>query len=185
MSEHLFELFDEYAAAYARGERPSAEEFLDRAGAGRDELARMLEEFLQRTPVQPPSDDEARRLELLLSGEPPLLVLRRERKLRREHVVEALRERLGLAPELREKLALRYHELETGQLEPARVDRRVWEALAEALQAGVAELAARARPLPAREAPVMFRATATRSAAAAMREKREEPDEVDRLFGLS
>ena len=101
-----------------------------------------------------------------VEGQPPLLELRVQRGLKREEVVESLRERLGLAPELREKLRERYHELETGQLEPAPVDRRVWEALADALRTRVDELGAWARPVPPLEAQVMYRARAGRAALA-------------------
>ena len=187
MSDRLFELFDEYAAAYARGERPSAEDFLERAGSERDQLAALLGEYVGRVPAHPPGNDDQFHLELLLADEPPLLVLRRERKLRREEVVEILRERLGLPAGLREKLGLRYHELETGQLEPARVDRRVWAALAEALQARADELTAWAQPRYApRTKPAFFRAAAPGAqVASAVPSDTSEIDEVDRLFGLT
>jgi hypothetical protein len=182
----VFELFDEYAAAYARGERPSAEAYLDRAGAKRDQLARLLEEFLPRTPVKPPSEDDVRHLGLLLAEEPPLLTLRVERGLRVDDVVGALVDRLGLEAGLSEKLRLRYHELETGQLEPRRVDRRVWEALAEMLQAKVEELVAWARPLasPAPQAAYYRAADAVTPREPLMVGEPAEPDEVDRLFGV-
>ena len=187
MSERLFELFDEYATAYVRGERPSPEDFLDRAGPERDQLAALLDEYLRRAPAQPPSEEDQRHLELLVADEPPLLVLRRERKLRREQVVELLRERLGLPVELEDKLGLRYHELETGQLEPTSIDRRVWEVLGDALQAQVEELMARARPRGfAGPEVAFFRAPVARaSAASSAVSDISEPDEVDRLFGLA
>src|SRR2546422_6678195 len=76
MPDQLFKLFDEYAAAYARGERPSAENYLERAGAAREQLASLLDEFLRRTPVPPPSEDDRRSLRLIVADEPPLLALR-------------------------------------------------------------------------------------------------------------
>lgn len=186
MSEHLFELFDEYASAYARGERPSAEDFLARAGSERDQLATLLDDYLRRAPVPPPSEDDERHLELLVADEPPLLVLRRERKLRREQIVELLRERLGLPVELDQKLGLRYHELETGQLEPARIDRRIWEVLGDLLQAKVEDLMALTRPRGLADRNVaFFRATAAAAPAPSPPSASSEPDEVDRLFGLA
>lgn len=187
MSERLFELFDEYAAAYARGERPSAEGFLERAGVERNRLAALLDEYLPRAPVPSPSEADERNLTLVLAEEPPLLVLRRERKLRRRQVVELMRERLALPAELGEKLSLRYHELETGQLEPTRVDRRVWEALGEALHAQVEELVAWARPRGSAGPDVAFlRATAARApVGSSAPSAASEPDAVDRLFGLA
>ena len=47
----LFELFDEYASAYARGERPQAREYLERAGPQADELAGLIDRFLVSTPA--------------------------------------------------------------------------------------------------------------------------------------
>lgn len=187
MSERLFELFDEYAAAYSRGKRPSADDFLDRAGPEREELAALLAEYLRRAPVHSPSAEDQRHLELLLAQEPPLLALRTERGLRREEVVESLADRLGVAPELHEKLRLRYHELETGQLEPARVDRRVWEALAELLKVRAGELAAWARPGRPLAAGLVFQRSAEPAAplSHAATEEPSEPDDVDRLFGLA
>jgi hypothetical protein len=185
VADPVHDLFAEFADAYARGERPAAQAFLARAGAESDELAGLIQRFLQGVPAPGAEPEDAAQLAAWLEEEPPLLVLRRERKLRREQVVEILRERLKLAPELREKLGLRYHELETGQLEPAKVDRRVWDALAEALQAGTAELAAWARPVPAREAQVMYRVASSFAAPRAVSQKHEAPDEVDRLFGLA
>jgi hypothetical protein len=187
VSERLFEIFDEYASAYARGERPSAEDFLARAGSERDQLAVLLDDYLRRAPVPPPSEDDERHLELLVADEPPLLVLRRERKLRREQVVELLRERLGLPPELDQKLGLRYHELETGQLEPTRVDRRIWDVLGDLLQAKVEDLVASTRPRGLADREVaFFRATvAGAPASPSPPSASSEPDEVDRLFGLA
>jgi hypothetical protein len=185
VAERARQLFAEFADAYARGERPDAQAFLERAGGDGDELAGLIERFLQGVPAPDAGPQDAALLALWLGTEPPLLVLRRERKLRREQLVEALRERLKLAPELRDKLNLRYHELETGQLEPAKVDRRVWDALADAMQASAAELVALARPLPVREAPVMYRVASARADSASIRQSRAEPDEVDRLFGLA
>ena len=68
-------------------------------------------------------------------GEPPLLLLRKRRKLRRDAVIAALMTALQLDPAKREKVAGYYHELETGLLDPEGVDRTVWAALGEFLRA--------------------------------------------------
>jgi hypothetical protein len=180
-------LFQEYADAYARGERPRARDFLDRAGGERDELAALIDRFLASVPVRPASAEDEALVAAWVADEPPLLALRTRRRLRRGEVVDALLAALALDPSRREKLRRRYHELETGQLEPARVDRRVWEALAATLQARAEELAAWGRPArPAAAQEAYFRGgDAIRVPAAAAREAREEePDEVDRLFGI-
>jgi hypothetical protein len=52
MRDDVMRLFDEYAARFARGERPDARAYLARAGSGEDELAALIERYLER--VQPP-----------------------------------------------------------------------------------------------------------------------------------
>jgi hypothetical protein len=188
LADLVSELLDEFVVRYRRGENPNVPEYLDRAGEHRDEFARLVEVVLQAVPPPQPSDEAVALARAWVEQQdPPLLVLRRDRKIRRDEVVDSLWARLGLKPELRGKLALRYHELETGQLPPARVDRRVWEALAEVLRSRADELAAWARPISPLEAQVMFRNSepALLTPSEAPVERRSEPDEVDRLFGLS
>ena len=182
MSDQVFELFDEYAAAYARGERPSAEDFLERAGPERDQLAALLAEYLRRAPVQPPSADDQRYLGLLLAEEPPLLALRVEGGLRVDDVVAALIDRLGLDQTKRAKVKRYYQQLEGGLLNPAGLALRLRTALAEVLGAGAdAALSWTAAPAAA---PVFLRRAdhAERAPAAAGPASPGEQDEVDRLF---
>ena len=93
---------------------------------------------------------------------------------------------LGIDETRREKLRLRYHELETGQIAPARVDRRVWAALADTLKAHAEDLAAWTQPFGKPAARVAYyRAEPAPEASFALRAAHEEPrDEVDELFGL-
>ena len=180
------ELFQEYADAYARGERPRARDFLDRAdGADVARLEELIDHFLGAVPVGEASVDESALVHAWLGGESPLLELRTRRGLKRADVVGALAAALGL--DQTEKLRRRYHELETGQLEPAGIDRRVWEALAETLKARVEELAAWARPARPFERDVAYfrmPASAAPPDLALLRAREPEPDEVDALFGL-
>jgi hypothetical protein len=187
LPDRAFELFDEFVVRFRRGEEPDLSEYLARAGTEADELARLADRFLQAAPPPAPTEDVVVLARAWVCGEPPLLELRVKRGLKRGQVVDSLHERLDLAPELRGKLNERYHELETGQLEPAPVDRRVWEALAAALRTRVEDLTSWARPVPPLETRVMYRAMPASSAPALRqaREQRREPDEVDRLFGLS
>jgi hypothetical protein len=168
---------------YSRGERPQAREFLARAGGQVDELASMIDAFLARAPA-PASDEQAMELfEAWQAGESPLLRLRTARGVTRDAVVAALVRTLGLDEKKKEKVRRYYHELESGLLEPERVDRRVWDVLAQTLEARVAELFAW-RPRPP-EVPAAALAQASRPMMAAMRvpEAPPEPeDEVDRLF---
>jgi hypothetical protein len=149
MSEPTVErLFDEFARAYLRGERLDVREYLARAGAERDELASMLDRFLRAVPAREPSEEEIVLMQARLEQEPPLLVLRRDRrKLGRAAVVDALVAALGLDPAQRDKVAGYYHELEIGLLDPKPVSAKVWDVLGEFLQANV-RLLAGLRPPP-------------------------------------
>jgi hypothetical protein len=190
-------LFDEFALAYARGERPDVGAYLERASEGpeRDDLATLLDRFLQAMPARAPSEEEVVLLQARLENEPPLLLLRVRRALTREAVVDALVGRLRLDPAKEEKVDGYYHRLETGLLDPKPVSRRVWDVLADVLEANVRALAGlRPEPLP-EPATLYRRATGmelherlvTSSHVGAVPEKPEQepaegPDEIDRLF---
>src|SRR5687768_2294821 len=96
MADHAFELFDEYASAYARGERPVAEEYLARAAGEANELAGLIDGFLARAPVRAPTDDAIALSTAWLEDEPPLLALRKRRGVGRDEVVDVLIAALGL-----------------------------------------------------------------------------------------
>jgi AcrR family transcriptional regulator len=185
MADAVTTLFDEYAQRFARGERPDVREYLARAGEGAEELSRMIDGYLTRVP--PPEPDEASRTlaAAWLQGRTPLVELRVRRGLKRDAVVDALIERLGLDAAKREKVKRRYHELENGLLDPGGVDRSVWEVLAATLRARVSDLVAwRPRPLAADAAYLRVDAQAAPAATMAMdRLAVDEPDEIDRLFG--
>jgi hypothetical protein len=51
-------LFEEYAASFARGEHPDLREYLQRAGEGRDDLAVLVEGWLQAALPPEPSEEE-------------------------------------------------------------------------------------------------------------------------------
>jgi hypothetical protein len=180
----LFELFDEYASAYARGERPQACEYLARAGPQADELARLIDEFLQRSPAAEPDEETVTIVGALIDGHPPLLELRVQRGLRRDQVVAALIRMLGLNVKKEAKVADYYHQLEGGLLEPHGVDRRVWDALAETLKTRVDDLVAWS-PRPAEGAAAYLRASGAPPAMAvpqSLMGVAHERDEIDELF---
>jgi hypothetical protein len=182
----VFELFDEYAAAYARGEHPRAGEYLERAGPQADELAGLIDEYLKRADGVEPTDEARAVVAAVVDGGTPLLELRVARGLRRAQVVGALMKRLAIDPAKEKKVAGYYHELEGGLLEPTRVDKRVWNALAETLTAKADDLA-RWRPATGAKpatAAAYLRAAEPVSPLAAPSAAAEpaEPDEVDALF---
>jgi hypothetical protein len=182
VSDHVFELFDSYAAAYARGERPSAEEYLDRAGPDRDQLSSLLDEFLRRAPVHPASEDDRRYLGLMLAEEPPLLRLRVESGTRVEDVVSALVDKLGLDPKKKTKVKRYYQRLEGGLLDPRGVSPRLRFALTDLLGAS-AEAAVSWTAPPATTAPTFLRdAEYVESLKPAAARAAEVEDEIDRLF---
>ena len=186
MAEDVFALFDEYAARFARGERPDARAYLARAGGGADELGRLIEGYLERAPAPPPDEDARLLSEAWLSGQPPLLELRTRRALTRDEVVDALIGTLSLDRAKRAKVKRYYRQLETGLLDPGRVDRTVFEALGEVLRARMENLRAW-RPRPQHFEPAYLRVPSRPRAAAAApeppaRAPTEPPDEIDRLF---
>lgn len=183
MSDLVFNLFDEYAAAYARGERPTAEDFLDRAGLQRERLAALLDDFLRRAPVHPPSEDDERYLGLILAEEPPLLSLRVERGMRVEDVVNGLIDRLGLEPAKRVKVKRYYQRLEGGLLEPLGLSKRLRATLADILGASADAAASWTAPSAVVATPAFLRrADYLESAPAAVAPSAEVEDEIDRLF---
>jgi hypothetical protein len=180
----LFELFDDYAAAYARGERPQAREYLERAGPLADALARLIDHFLQGSPAAEPDEETMTIVGALVEGHPPLLELRVQRGLRREQVVDALVRLLGLDVKKGQKVAGYYHQLEGGLLEPRGVDRRVWEALAQTFKTRVDDLVAW-RPPSIEAAPAYLRASRAVDAMAPLARPATaeiERDEIDELF---
>ena len=188
MPECVADLFAEYAAAYARGERPAASEFLSRAGGEAEELAGLIDTFLARAPAPVPDATTVALFEGWRAGESPLLRLRKERGVTGETVVALLVKTLGLSAKKEAKVGRYYRELESGLLSPERVDRRVWDALAKALGARVADLAAW-RPRPSAFEGVALGRTSMAMAsidppAAADTRAAAEEDEVDRLFNL-
>jgi hypothetical protein len=179
------ELFGDYASAYARGERPQAREYLARAGGQADELASLIDVFLTRAPAPTPDEQGVELFAAWQAGETPLLRLRTARGLPRDAVVAALVRMLSLDETKKDKVGRYYRELEAGALEAERVDRRVWNVLAEMLGTRVADLLAWRPRQPEFPSPA-FERGAARPMMAAMRvsDQQEEPaeDEIDRLF---
>jgi hypothetical protein len=182
VSEQIADLFADYADAYARGEHPRAEEYLARAGGQADELARLLERFVRAAPAREPDAATLALTEAALTGEPPLVTLRASQGIRVDDVVKALLDRLELDESKRAKVKSYYQQLEGGLLDVAPVSQRVWDVLASVIGPRSEELATwEPRPVTA---GVYLRAaepTAAPQPSFALG-KREDRDEIDRLF---
>jgi hypothetical protein len=192
LPDRVFDLFDEYAAAFARGERPRADEYLARAGEGAGELAGLLYGLVSAAPASAAPPSEVAAFELWLEPRSALSRRRGARGLTRDGVVDSLIERLGLDRSKREKVKRYYRALEAGLLDVSRVHRHVWDALAAAVEAPVEALLAPlqadpglSRPAAEAMAKVAYRAPAAPAPPmVAGGARREEPqlDEIDRLF---
>ena len=183
MPEQVADLLAEYADAYARGERPRAEEYLARAGGQADELAQLLERFVRAAPVRGPDAASVALTEAALTDQPPLVALRASQGIRVDDVVDALSERLDLEKSKRAKLKDYYQRLEGGLLQPGGVSRRVWDVLKTILGPRSEELG-RWEPRDAAAGKVYMRAAtpiAPRRVPLVPRTGKEL-DEVDRLF---
>jgi AAA domain len=139
------------------GKRPDLREYLARAGDGQEELARLVDRFLQWAEPGEPDEDAVGVAQAWIEGEAPLVALRARRGMKREWVVDALMERFGLAAGLREKVGRRYHELETGQLELRQVDQALLDELAVLFKARIGDLLAW-QPRPVTAQAVYYRA---------------------------
>jgi hypothetical protein len=184
MADDVYGLFDDYAARFARGERPDARAYLARAGDGAEELAALIDRYLEAAPAPAPGEDARAAAASWLEGEPPLLALRTRRGLRVDAVVDALIGALGLDVAKRAKVKRYYQRLETGLLEPRRVDQRVFDALAETLRASLADVRAwRPRPIEA-EPAYRMEADAMPLQSAPVFAEADDPerDEIDVLF---
>jgi hypothetical protein len=185
LARALFDLFDDYAVRYARGEHPDPVRYFEQAGARADELAQMLDAFLQWAP--PPTPDEAAvtLMHAWLGGQPPLRELRVSRGLRVDEIVGELRSQLGLDVSLSGKLRRYFQRLERGSLDVNCVDQRIFDVLSAALNTSSSILLSWARAPRGDQllAAPAYRAEREPTVAPAIPLADEEDwDEVDELF---
>jgi hypothetical protein len=174
-------LFEEYAAAYARGDRPRAQEYLDRAGSGADELAKLIDGWLRTVPVSEPDDETVALVGAWTAGQPPLGELRSRRGVRVDDVVDTLVTSLGLNPAKRAKVKRYYQRLEQGLLDPGRVSRKVIAVVKGLVGERTTDALAWQAPELQVE-PAYFRARVEMTTAADTVDEPEPEDEIDRLF---
>jgi hypothetical protein len=190
VSESLELLFDEFAASWARGEHPDVRDYLERAGAERDELAALLDGFLAAAKVQPPSEETLAVFAELVPGDhetPPMLAARVRLGLRRQQVVGQLTRWLAIDPAKEEKVARYYHELETGLLDPRGVQPFVWHNLAKIFGTGIRGLMLHPNEPPPALVLAYYRqsdnlVSGDALAAPSPPAPEAKPDEVDMLF---
>src|SRR4051794_35195067 len=140
MTDTNFELFDDFAARFARGEGPDVRDYLRRAGSGADELAALIDSYLTRAQPPAPDEESIALARAFVAGEPALLELRKRRGIRVDEVIDAIVGALGVDAQKRAKVKSYYQQLEGGVLEPRGVDASVWDVLARKLGASVREL---------------------------------------------
>lgn len=177
------QLFDELVGRWTRGEPLEVDELLLRAGPQSNELAGLIDTFLERSPRREPTPAALAFVRSL--DEPSLLRARQARRLKLDDLTAGLIEKLGLPTAARAKVRRYYQDLELGQLDSAGVAANVWEALSGLLGRDARRLAALRPGAPT--APAMFRLAdhdADFAEDATMPFGPTEPDEVDRLFGV-
>lgn len=139
--DRVMVLLEEFAAARARGERPDALAYAERAGDAAPELLGLIETLVLTTAPPPPGEAAIASMEALLDEEPPLLVLRRRRGLTVDALTDGLMADLELAPGLRPRVRALYQRLEAGLLGLAGVAQRLRAALAGVLDVDERDIA--------------------------------------------
>jgi hypothetical protein len=129
----ISQLFDEWAASYARGERPDPQKYLQRSGPHREQLSLLMEQYLQAAPRPAPTDEDVELVEAWIRGDSPLAELRSRRGISRAQIVGAIVERFSLRDDQRASVKEYYHQLESGLIDPARLSKRLLALLTELL----------------------------------------------------
>ena len=140
MIVELETLLDELARRHARGEPLDVEGTLAKAGDRADELAPLIEAFLERAPRRAPTDEALAYVRSL--DDPPMLRARVAKALRVDEVVDAIVAACEIQPDARPKVRRYYQQLEGGVLDPSRVAASVWDAITEVLGRSRASLTA-------------------------------------------
>lgn len=184
----LDRLFDEFASRRARGESPEPAEYMRRAGADAARLGAMIDGLLMATPAPEPDPAMVAAFRAWMADEAPMVALRHRHGRRRSDMVQAVMQLLALPERVRDRVADHYHRLETGLLDPSRVDRRIVDELSRLLGARLQDLP---RPRgPVAPAPAMMRPAPGAPSAPMDSELSPAPAqdtamaEVDRLFGV-
>ena len=186
MTERVSRLFEDYMARFVRGEHPDPSTYLADAGAEANELRELIDGFLRTVAPPDPTPEMVEVMAAWIRGESPLLDLRRRKGTKPAEVVDVLISELGIDESKRRRVARYYHRLEGGLLDLARVDGRVFAALAKALGVGVSDLAFPGRPAGVGGGGAYLRSSEAAEELLEVRleslDRVEERDEVDELF---
>ncbi len=183
MIVELETLLDELARRHARGEPLDVEGTLLKAGDRADELAPLIEAFLERAPRRAPTDEALAYVRSL--DDPPMLRARVAKALRVDDVVDAIVAACKIRPDARPKVRRYYQQLEGGVLDPSRVAASVWDAITEVLGRSRASLTApRLGTRPAQHPCTGPTASSSRARCrrCGVGGEPEPPDDVDALF---
>jgi hypothetical protein len=129
-------LFEEFVSRWTREEPVDVDGLLERAGPGTDELAGLIDAFLERAPRRAPSDrarEAVAALAARLESEPPLLAARVAARQRVRDVAAAIVAACALPAEAEQLVRSYYQRLEGGLLDPEGVSERVWSVLEKLL----------------------------------------------------
>jgi hypothetical protein len=125
-------LFEEFVARWTRDEPVDLPALLDRAGPDSDELAALVDAFLERAPRRAPTPESQQAIAALaarLEREPPLLAARVAARKRVVDLTDAIVAACGLPAEAEQLVRSYYQRLEGGLLDPRGVSGRVWTVL--------------------------------------------------------
>ena len=184
MKVELDTLLDDLARRHARGEPLDVEGTLAKAGDRADELAPLIEAFLERAPRRAPNAEALAYVRSL--DDPPMLRARVAKALRVDDVVDAIVAACEIQPDAQPKVRRYYQQLEGGVLDPSRVATSVWDAITDVLGRSRASLAAPSLGATPSAAPMyraerLFEPSEMPTLSASMTEP-EPPDDVDALF---
>lgn len=148
-------LFEEFVSRWTRDEPVDLDGLLERAGSGTDELARLIDAFLERAPRRTPSAEAREAISALvahLEQEPPLLAARVAGRRRVRDLTPAIVAACDLPAEAERLVRSYYQRLEGGLLDPRGVSDRVWAVLEAIIGPAVRNLALKGY-LPRQAAP--------------------------------
>jgi AcrR family transcriptional regulator len=137
-------LFEELVVRWTRAEPLDVDGLLERAGTQADELAHLIDAFLERAPRRGPSPEARKAVTALaarLENEPPLVSARVAARRRVRDLTQALTAACGLPTEAEDLVRSYYQRLESGLLDPRGVSDKVWDVLEKIIGVGLRGIA--------------------------------------------